>query len=1832
VLKPAEARSARRRATPKRAPEPHVAPRGAPPRRDVESNHRAIARADPAAVVELARTASRRPLPYRDAMAERFGVPLDGVEVHVGPAARDACELLGARAFAVRNVVAFRDESPSELLVAHELAHVVQQRGDRDGAVSRFVPGSLRVSVPGTRPEHEASLAARGATPVTLTAAPIAIYRDEAESAALLERHKVLIAMLADTKYTIHTYTSDRARFGIRHAQAKPDPVFKESSEEKWARADYVAVARKLAKQEAEGTGGDAGSETTDETTTRPPTQGTTQATTEEPIDTPRPEKTEKSAAEKAGEGRASRQLDQIFDEDNKKDLTIPFGGKVYRVTKVAEPQVKTPKTYAFTGEAIWANAASGFDENGKPPLFPVVQYIDVPPRAPTDHAKSLADYVPLVKDVIAVAHTAKKTLQNVDAPDSDVAQAITDSKVAEREDRVTREELEKLPLKTAVAVAAARARKAGVENGELGTLASIVRDVMITSLIANYQDADELYAQIIATTIFDGPERIKIKGTLFEQWVATKYPNLDVATEPIFGDRIDEEMFKSALLKKIRRGDGVSEVEFVRVEGAEAAKGPRSVSFVVVECKGYTEGPTDENIGQMKDYAFIIAGDKTRGMGPIDGYFKWAGEMVKGRAKRVDYYFPTVAVALLWKDDLEKYLPDMHRIDPDPSAKQEQETSVGTNPVFRLKIPNADEVEQHFDAAALAGLLTPATPPGLTFRSIDLTLARQRSAEIAKGVVVLETDMAGAIKSDPAAPTTRPIRPVTRSPEAIPRDRPKQSAKRDPKRVYGRVENRLEKLGTSLDTFLRERVRTDGRIVDAGIEAAVIVTRGPSGIPRVTLEESEIRATLTAGGLRVDGRIGLSSPQQKVRGEVKVAWDRSDLTLSGSITFSDLVDGLKPITARFEYSPKEDAPRIWADRVEILKTYGGITLHGTATDLKYDVKQGEFSGRASLKAGLGAFGEARADEVRIEANRIVSAQLSYTTPRFTLGKPPALEGDVTGSITYTASETPGGAPKFWGNVTVDAQISAGPLKKLAAGGTLGVVGQVRIAPNGAFSGSLETKTALELGKHFRIPPFTACVKENGDISVAFALQVVNVGLLKNAQVDCLIDDQGFHFERAKALFTIGTEKDRVWGKLGVLYEPKSGFTVGGDINLRINEQMVAFGRAVYNSETGEVDAALGVTKIRLLHYGPKRKSLWDFSKQVELISFFKVVGIYLDVGFELAFLYEFDVWLEPTLFVRGLSFDDFSFRDVRARMKLLGKATAGLEAAPNIGLGIFVISASLLRGGGGIRVPVVGTASLKLDPPLTVDVTYSRDGALSAGGTVGLTLLFGITASVEPYAEIYVLGLWHPSWKWGPIYSVPLLKERPIFTYVVDFGKPLKEETDPPFATTKDAPAAPATTKSVPSEQSGSAAQKIPAALSTIERDPIDQKPEAGNDGGFNLGEMVDKVKNQESFRPIRDVIEVASDIYKVLKFLFGPLIRFVKWLAGGAVELMLKVLRVIRQLGAIIPAVREYLKARLHPVVFDIVSPMLDLMATVEQDLLDLFELTFPRSPGEMINFSFTILKKALKLAWDSLSGLVEAIWDTIKAIGNAVNYFLGLLVEEGRIGVKRHVRYIGSETLGLAKYFLFPDEYKVIDVGGFSVGPKEDDDWYPDPDKAIAASLWLVLHKSDVTPTDNYIEPDTGDPIENYWVARVERKARWSGAPRLTPMVLEAVSVAAAASDGEPLPLSMQRRLQTVPTPELSAIQIHTDDAAAAAAEALDAHAFTVGHDIYFGAGEYRPWTPEGERLLVHEVAHATWEARASWPRYGDRMSVAGDDRERQADAFADALLSSGSTRRT
>jgi hypothetical protein len=57
------------------------------------------------------------------------------------------------------------------------------------------------------------------------------------------------------------------------------------------------------------------------------------------------------------------------------------------------------------------------------------------------------------------------------------------------------------------------------------------------------------------------------------------------------------------------------------------------------------------------------------------------------------------------------------------------------------------------------------------------------------------------------------------------------------------------------------------------------------------------------------------------------------------------------------------------------------------------------------------------------------------------------------------------------------------------------------------------------------------------------------------------------------------------------------------------------------------------------------------------------------------------------------------------------------------------------------------------------------------------------------------------------------------------------------------------------------------------------------------------------------------------------------------------------------------------------------------------------------------------------------------------------------------------------------------------------------------------------------------------------------------------------------------------------------VHTDAAAADAANALGARAFTVGQDMFFGQGQYGTQSTEGQRLIAHEAAHTVQQGGGS-----------------------------------
>ncbi len=73
------------------------------------------------------------------------------------------------------------------------------------------------------------------------------------------------------------------------------------------------------------------------------------------------------------------------------------------------------------------------------------------------------------------------------------------------------------------------------------------------------------------------------------------------------------------------------------------------------------------------------------------------------------------------------------------------------------------------------------------------------------------------------------------------------------------------------------------------------------------------------------------------------------------------------------------------------------------------------------------------------------------------------------------------------------------------------------------------------------------------------------------------------------------------------------------------------------------------------------------------------------------------------------------------------------------------------------------------------------------------------------------------------------------------------------------------------------------------------------------------------------------------------------------------------------------------------------------------------------------------------------------------------------------------------------------------------------------------------------------------------------------------------------GQPLPEGARRDLEPRFGLDLSGVRIHTDAEAARLAEAVGAHAFTLGEHIAFNRGRFQPEHPTGRRLLAHELAH-------------------------------------------
>jgi hypothetical protein len=101
-----------------------------------------------------------------------------------------------------------------------------------------------------------------------------------------------------------------------------------------------------------------------------------------------------------------------------------------------------------------------------------------------------------------------------------------------------------------------------------------------------------------------------------------------------------------------------------------------------------------------------------------------------------------------------------------------------------------------------------------------------------------------------------------------------------------------------------------------------------------------------------------------------------------------------------------------------------------------------------------------------------------------------------------------------------------------------------------------------------------------------------------------------------------------------------------------------------------------------------------------------------------------------------------------------------------------------------------------------------------------------------------------------------------------------------------------------------------------------------------------------------------------------------------------------------------------------------------------------------------------------------------------------------------------------------------------------------------------------------------------------AQVQRLAGQSAGP----MDAAPASVdQALAIPGRPLELALRQDMEQRFGYDFSRVRIHSGVAAEQSARDADAHAYTLGQDIVFGAGGFAPGTQAGRRLIAHELTH-------------------------------------------
>ena len=157
----------------------------------------------------------------------------------------------------------------------------------------------------------------------------------------------------------------------------------------------------------------------------------------------------------------------------------------------------------------------------------------------------------------------------------------------------------------------------------------------------------------------------------------------------------------------------------------------------------------------------------------------------------------------------------------------------------------------------------------------------------------------------------------------------------------------------------------------------------------------------------------------------------------------------------------------------------------------------------------------------------------------------------------------------------------------------------------------------------------------------------------------------------------------------------------------------------------------------------------------------------------------------------------------------------------------------------------------------------------------------------------------------------------------------------------------------------------------------------------------------------------------------------------------------------------------------------------------------------------------------------------------------------------------------------------------------------------DCAESTSKKLIQTKLTIGASNDPLEQEA-DRVADEVMAKPSNPAVSDTSPRIrrfTEQVTGQEETAPASVDrvlarpGRPLEPTLQQDMAQRFGHNFSSVRVHVDAAADLSAREVNAHAYTVGNSIVFGAGHYGPQAHEGRRLIAHELTHVVQQSGSS-----------------------------------